>query len=75
MVIAVIVLASFLVVKMKDADFKMTGKTTDTNPRVKLETNYGDIVVELYPQEAPITTSKYMHVGIDKRKEEIFITH
>ncbi len=54
MIIGVIVLASFLSVKM-------TGNTTDTETKVKLETNYGDIVIELYSKEAPITTSNFIN--------------
>ena len=63
MVIVVIVLAGFLTIKM-------TGKTTETTEdletiensetKVKLETNYGDIVIELYSREAPITTSNFI---------------
>ncbi len=52
MIIAVIVLASFLGVKM-------TGNTTETETKVKLETNYGDIVIELYSQDMPITAGNF----------------
>ena len=52
MIIGVIVLASFLT-------FKMTGKTTENlGTKVKLETNYGDIVIELY-EEMPITAGNF----------------
>ena len=36
--------------------FKMTA---DTNPKVKLETNQGDIVIELYSKEMPITAGNF----------------
>lgn len=52
-IIFIIVLAGFLT-------FKMTGNTTETNPKVKLETSQGDIVIELYPKEAPITTANFL---------------
>jgi peptidylprolyl isomerase len=40
---------------------KMTGKTTDASSgtRIKLETNYGDIVIELYSKEMPITAGNF----------------
>ncbi len=38
--------------------FKLTGNTTMTNTKVKLETNKGDIVIELYSQ-MPITTGNF----------------
>ncbi len=53
MIICVIVLASFLT-------FKMTGNTISSGTKVKLETNYGDIVIELYSKEAPITASNFI---------------
>tara|TARA_Y100000310_G_scaffold243870_1_gene248548 strand:- start:118 stop:702 length:585 start_codon:yes stop_codon:yes gene_type:complete len=41
--------------------FKMTGRTTeDFETKVKLETNHGDIIIELYSKEAPITTSNFV---------------
>lgn len=37
------------------------GKTVmDTNPRVDLHTNMGDIVIELYPQKAPKTVENFL---------------
>ena len=32
----------------------------DTNPRVDLHTNMGDIVIELYPQKAPKTVENFL---------------
>ncbi len=52
MIIAVIVLAGFLSVKM-------TGNTTMTETKIKLETNQGDIVIELYSQDMPITAGNF----------------
>jgi peptidylprolyl isomerase len=52
MIVCVIALASFLT-------FQMTGNTTETlGTRVKLETNMGDIVIELY-DEMPITAGNF----------------
>ena len=36
------------------------GSAADGNPRVKLVTNYGTIVVELYPGEAPKTVENFL---------------
>src|SRR4030042_3404819 len=38
--------------------FKMTGNTINSNTKVKLETNKGDIVIELY-KEMPITAGNF----------------
>ena len=40
--------------------FNMTGNTISSVKKVKLETNMGDIVIELYSREAPITTSNFI---------------
>lgn len=41
--------------------FKMTGDTTENSrTRVELETNMGNIIVELYSKEAPLTTSNFI---------------
>ncbi len=37
-----------------------TPKTTNTNPQVVLETDSGNIVLELYPAEAPITVENFL---------------
>jgi cyclophilin family peptidyl-prolyl cis-trans isomerase len=39
--------------------FKMTGNVVNSSSRVKLETNMGDIVIELYPEKAPITVENF----------------
>jgi len=39
---------------------KMTGNTTKTADTVTIKTNYGNIVVELYPDKAPITVENFM---------------
>jgi peptidyl-prolyl cis-trans isomerase A (cyclophilin A) len=44
----------------------MTGKAISSGTQVKLETNYGNIVIQLYEQEAPITVAnfkKYVNEG------------
>ena len=39
---------------------KMTGNTTnELTEKVKLETNYGDIVIELYSKDMPITAGNF----------------
>ncbi len=39
---------------------KMTGNViSGSNDQVKIETNYGDIIVELYPDKAPITVQNF----------------
>jgi len=38
--------------------YKMTGNTIDSGTRVKLETNYGDIVINLY-SDMPITAGNF----------------
>ena len=53
-IVCVIVLASFLSVKM-------TGNTTMTETKIKLETNQGDIVIELY-EEMPITAGNFKNL-------------
>ncbi|MBN1378091.1 MAG: peptidyl-prolyl cis-trans isomerase [Gammaproteobacteria bacterium] len=30
------------------------------NPRVNIQTNYGDIILELYPQQAPLTVTNFL---------------
>ena len=37
-----------------------TTQLAKPNPRVKIETAQGDIVVELYPHEAPVTVANYL---------------
>lgn len=37
----------------------MTGSTVNENTNVKIETNYGDIVIELYPDKVPITVANF----------------
>jgi len=41
--------------------FKMTGNTINSNTRVKLETNQGDIVINLY-SDMPITTGNFINL-------------
>ena len=38
---------------------KMTGNITSSETKVKLETNYGDIVIQLYEKEMPITAGNF----------------
>ena len=39
--------------------FKMTGNTISSGTKVKLETNQGNIVIELYSKEMPITAGNF----------------
>jgi len=39
---------------------QMTNNEGNTSSKVKLETNHGDIVIELYTKEMPITTSNFI---------------
>jgi len=39
---------------------KMTGNIVNSPTKVKLETNYGDIVVQLNPQKAPISVANFL---------------
>ena len=66
MIICVIVLASFLI-------FKMTGNTISSGTRVRLETNHGDIVIELYG-DMPITTGNFKNL-VEQGKYDGVIFH
>lgn len=37
-----------------------TAFSSNENPVVKLETTYGDIIIELYPKKAPITVANFL---------------
>ncbi len=49
----------FVAVLIFFVGFKMTGNVINSNTRVKLETNQGDIVINLY-SDMPITTSNFI---------------
>jgi peptidylprolyl isomerase len=53
-----IVLVLFLCILTGFVISKMTGNTINSGSQVKLETNYGDIVIQLY-KDMPITTSNF----------------
>ncbi|MDP2628451.1 MAG: peptidylprolyl isomerase [Nanoarchaeota archaeon] len=38
---------------------KMTGNVVQDSNKVKIQTNYGDIIVELYPNKAPLTVENF----------------
>ena len=50
---------TFFVIKMVES---ITGKVIDENMgiKVKLETNVGDIVIQLYPDKSPITVKNFI---------------
>ncbi len=53
--------------------FKWRKKTTVKTPRVKLETELGDIEVALYPEKAPITVANFLrYVGAGFFKQSRF---
>ena len=56
--ITIIFIIAFLILISGVVIFKMTGNTINSNTKVKLETNYGDIVIELYSQ-MPITAGNF----------------
>ena len=56
--ITIIFIIAFLILISGVVIFKMTGNATNSNTKVKLETNYGDIVIELYSQ-MPITAGNF----------------
>jgi len=44
-----------------------------SNPRVLIQTELGDILLELYPQQAPITVRNFLHyIQEDRFREAIF---
>ncbi len=53
--------------------FKMTGNVISSNTRVKLETNQGDIVINLY-SDMPITTGNFINL-IEKGTYDGIIFH
>jgi len=56
---AIILIITFLVLFAGFIIFKITGNTImNSNTKVKLETNYGDIVIELY-KDMPITAGNF----------------
>jgi cyclophilin family peptidyl-prolyl cis-trans isomerase len=51
----IIIIAAIIVM-----GYKMTGNAIKENPKVKLTTSEGVIVVELYPESAPITVENFL---------------
>ena len=51
----------FLILFVAAAIFigNMTGNIINSETKVKLETNYGDMVIQLYPEKAPITVANF----------------
>ncbi len=44
-----------------------------TNPHIKIETQEGDIVIELYPEQAPITVANFLqYIDENRLKEATF---
>lgn len=72
--IAVAVVILVLAVAIGFGIYKMTGNTIkeDSN-KVKIETNYGNIVIELYPEKAPLTVANFKkYVKDDFYSDTIF---
>jgi cyclophilin family peptidyl-prolyl cis-trans isomerase len=57
-VMAIIVLILFVFAAIVIS--KMTGNIVNSPTKVKLETNYGNIVIQLNPQKAPITAANFL---------------
>lgn len=57
-------LISFLAVMTLSLSAAMAQQDT-SNPQVTLHTNHGDIRLELYPQEAPITVANFLQYAND----------
>ena len=55
---AIILIIVFSVLILGVVGFKLTGNMINDNTQIKLETNYGDIVIELY-DEMPITAGNF----------------
>jgi cyclophilin family peptidyl-prolyl cis-trans isomerase len=55
--IAIVIIAIVAVILIGS---KMTGNAVKENPQVKLSTSEGDIVIELYPENAPITVENFL---------------
>jgi len=53
--------------------FKMTGNVVSSNTKVKLETNHGDIVINLY-SDMPITTGNFINL-VEKQTYDGVIFH
>jgi len=56
---AIILIITFAVFFLGTLAFTMTGNIINKNTKVKLETNYGDIVIELYSKQMPITAGNF----------------
>jgi len=56
---ALILIILFSIFILGIITFTMTGNTINQNTKVKLETNYGDIVIELYSKQMPITAGNF----------------
>ncbi|NEN75914.1 peptidyl-prolyl cis-trans isomerase [Pelistega sp. NLN82] len=58
-----LVIAGILIMPISQATYAQPSKETNTmsaHPRVKLSTNKGDILLELNPEKAPITTENFL---------------
>lgn len=55
---AIILIIVFSVLILGVVGFKLTGNMINDNTQIKLETNYGDIIIELY-DEMPITAGNF----------------
>lgn len=74
--VAVAVILLLLSMAIGIGVYTMTGnsvKEVEDSNKVRIETNYGNIVVELYPDEAPITVSNFkQYVNEDFYSNTIF---
>jgi cyclophilin family peptidyl-prolyl cis-trans isomerase len=56
LIIAIVIIALIAIL----VGNKMTGNAVKENPQVRLQTSEGSIVIELYPEEAPITVENFL---------------
>jgi len=54
--------------------FTNTAEAKGPNPKVRLDTNYGAIVIELYPDKAPVTVKNFLSY-VDKKFYDGTIFH
>jgi cyclophilin family peptidyl-prolyl cis-trans isomerase len=50
----------FVLILLVLTEFRLPCASAQNNPEVVLETNFGDIVIELFPDDAPITVDNFL---------------
>ncbi len=68
-----IILAIALSLFMASASFAQEiAKEKPTNPVLLMKTNFGDVYIEMFPEEAPKTVANFMDLAMGKR---VFVDH